>query len=54
MKETLSGGRHVMIVDLPTRGVPTVYRRAGDLFAWMCVASLLALTVLGVLHRRRA
>lgn len=54
MKETLSGGRHVMIVDLPTRGVPTVYGRAGDLFAWMCVAGLLALTVLGVLHRRRA
>lgn len=54
MKDTLPGGRHVMIVDLPTHSVPTFYGRVGDLFAWMCVASLLALTVLGLLHRRRA
>ncbi len=28
----------VMVVDLPTRGVTTLYGRLGDWFAWLCIA----------------
>jgi apolipoprotein N-acyltransferase len=33
----------VMIADLPTQGITTVYSRIGDLFAWLCVLGFLAL-----------
>lgn len=52
MQETLSGGRHVMMTDLPVHGVPTLYGRVGDVFAWMCAAGLLALMALGLARRR--
>ena len=35
------------VVQVPTRGVRTVYARIGDLFAWICVAGLIVLGVLG-------
>lgn len=52
MKETLSSGRHVMMADVPIRGVPTVYGRVGDVFAWICVGGLLMLVSLGLRRRR--
>lgn len=30
----------VMVSDVPTEGVPTIYSRIGDAFAWICVAAL--------------
>jgi apolipoprotein N-acyltransferase len=42
-QETASAGTHMMMVDVPTRKVPTIYNRVGDVFAWACVAALLAL-----------
>jgi len=42
---------HDFVVQVPTRGVRTVYARIGDLFAWICVAGLV---VLGVLALRRS
>ena len=33
----------VMLADLPTQGITTVYSRIGDLFAWLCVLGFLAL-----------
>lgn len=33
----------VMISEVPTRGVNTVYSRIGDLFSWVCIATLLGL-----------
>ena len=36
----------VMAVNLPLGPVRTIYSRVGNLFAWLCVAGLLALTVL--------
>jgi len=30
----------VMVAQVPTRGVRTVYSRVGDLFAWMCIVGL--------------
>jgi len=36
----------VMIADVPTRGVRTLYSQFGDWFAWLCIAALLALIAL--------
>ena len=30
----------VLVAQLPTRGVRTIYSRVGDLFAWLCIAGL--------------
>ena len=37
-----------MVAQLPTTGVATIYARIGDLFAWLCVAGLLAAIALGL------
>jgi len=42
--------QHEMVAMVPTRGVRTIYSRIGDLFAWVCVAGLVATVVLS---RRR-
>ena len=44
----------VMIADLPTRGIPTIYSRIGDLFAWLSVAAFVGLIVLAIVQRKRA
>ena len=44
--------RRVMIVDLPTRGRWTLYGAAGDWFAWVCAAAVVALIASAA--RRRA
>jgi apolipoprotein N-acyltransferase len=36
-----SPGAQIMIVQVTLRHVSTIYARVGDLFAWLCVASLL-------------
>lgn len=36
----------VLVSQVPTRGVRTVYSRVGDLFAWLCLAGLLGLIAL--------
>jgi apolipoprotein N-acyltransferase len=38
----------VMVAQIPTSGVATIYARIGDLFAWLCVAGLLGAIVLGL------
>ena len=38
----------VMVAQIPTAGVATIYSRIGDLFAWLCVAGLLGAIVLGL------
>ena len=40
-----------LVAQVPTRGVRTIYSRAGDWFAWVCVAGLAALVVAGVRHK---
>jgi apolipoprotein N-acyltransferase len=44
----------VMIADLPTQGITTVYSRIGDLFAWLCVAGFLGSIVLAIVNRKQA
>ena len=40
------------VVQMPTRGVRTVYARIGDLFAWICIAGLVVLGVLALRQGR--
>jgi apolipoprotein N-acyltransferase len=44
----------IMLTTVPTRGVPTVYGRVGDLFAYLCVAGLVSLTGWALSCRKRA
>jgi apolipoprotein N-acyltransferase len=39
---------HVMISQVPTKGVRTIYSLVGDWFAWLCLAAALLLTAKGV------
>ncbi len=43
----------VMVADVPTHGVHTIYATIGDLFAWLCIIGLVALIGLAVLERRK-
>ncbi|HAK60506.1 MAG TPA: hypothetical protein DCO77_09010 [Nitrospiraceae bacterium] len=43
----------VMVAQVPMKGVPTVYARIGDLFAWLCVAGCIILPG-WIVGRRRA
>lgn len=43
----------ITISDVPVRGVTTFYGRAGDLFAWLCLAGLAGMGVLVVVRRDR-
>jgi apolipoprotein N-acyltransferase len=39
------------VVDVPTRGVTTLYARTGDAFVYLCIAGLMALLVAALLRR---
>ncbi len=51
-QNTLPGGASTMLVDVPTRGVRTLYGMTGDLFAWLCVLATLGLVGLGIARQR--
>lgn len=51
LQDTLDGKRNVMLVDLPIRGVATLYNMTGDIFAWACLAGALALCLMGAFGR---
>jgi len=42
-----------MYVDVPTKGVKTIYSTIGDLFAWLCVLGLFGLIVFAIINRRK-
>ncbi len=44
----------VMVAYVPMQGVRTIYAIIGDLFAWLCILSLLALTGLAIVQSRRS
>jgi apolipoprotein N-acyltransferase len=44
----------IVVTEIPTKGVRTVYAAVGDLFAYLCVAGLVALAVLALARRSRA
>jgi len=41
-------GARVMVAQVPTERVPTIYGYIGDLFAWSCIAGLAATIVLAI------
>jgi apolipoprotein N-acyltransferase len=45
--------QQVMVADVPTHGVHTIYATIGDLFAWLCIVSLLGFIGLAILQGRR-
>ncbi len=45
--------QQVLVAYVPTHGVPTIYAAIGDLFAWLCVGGLLALTGWAIRPSRR-
>jgi apolipoprotein N-acyltransferase len=44
----------VMVAYIPTKGVTTIYSRIGDLFAWLCIAGLVAAIGWVVVRRKSA
>ena len=43
----------VMVAYVPMHGVRTIYATIGDLFAWLCIIGLLALTGLAIMQSRK-
>jgi apolipoprotein N-acyltransferase len=46
-------GDRTLTVQVPMGGVPTIYAKTGDLFVWLCVASLVAVMGLVTLAPKR-
>jgi apolipoprotein N-acyltransferase len=44
----------IMISDLPTRGVTTIYLFVGDIFAWFCVVGILTIFGWVIFKRKKA
>jgi apolipoprotein N-acyltransferase len=44
--------QQVMVAYVPMHGVRTIYATIGDLFAWLCIIGLLALTGLAIIQSR--
>jgi apolipoprotein N-acyltransferase len=43
----------VMVAYVPMHGVRSIYATIGDLFAWLCIIGLLALTALAIIQSRK-
>ena len=54
MQDTTPGKPYVMLVDVPVKGVATLYAVAGDWFGWLCAAAALALCAIGLGRRAKA
>jgi apolipoprotein N-acyltransferase len=44
----------VIVTQVPTQGVFTLYSVIGDSFAWLCIAGIVALIAWGLVLGRRA
>ena len=44
--------QQVMVASVPIKGVHTIYAVIGDLFAWLCLASLILLTTVAFWPKR--
>jgi len=62
MTNSFATGDGVLVAQVPVQGVPTIYARIGDLFAWGCVLGCVAFMAwtgvvrrgMGVRQRQRA
>jgi apolipoprotein N-acyltransferase len=48
-----TAGERVVVAQVPTQGVWTLYPYIGDLFGWLCIAGLAALIIWAVVRGRR-
>ncbi len=48
-----AGGERVLVAQVPTKGVWTLYPIIGDLFGWLSVAGLVGITIWAVVRARR-
>jgi len=44
-------GERIMIADIPTKGIKTVYSQIGDFFAWLSILGLVGFIVLAIKNR---
>jgi apolipoprotein N-acyltransferase len=51
-QDTTTLGQHIMLAEVPTKGVVTLYSLTGDIFAWLCLLATMALIGLGIRPRR--
>ena len=49
-----TGGERVIVAQVPTQGVNTVYPLIGDLFGWLAVIGFVVIIITGLLLGRRA
>jgi apolipoprotein N-acyltransferase len=42
----------IMLTTVPTRGTTTLYSRIGDIFAYLCLAGLVAVIILAIVRRK--
>ncbi|GAC1350358.1 MAG: apolipoprotein N-acyltransferase [Ktedonobacteraceae bacterium] len=45
--------QQIMVAYVPVHGVRTIYATIGDLFAWLCIIGLVALTGLAIMQSRK-
>lgn len=50
-QDTTGPGQHILIADAPARGATTLYSRTGDVFAWLCLGSVILLIGSGLRRR---
>jgi apolipoprotein N-acyltransferase len=50
-QDTTSAAQHMILTDVPTGGVRTIYNQIGDLFAWLCVTAAVGLVGLAIARR---
>lgn len=48
-----TGGEHVIVAQVPTAGVQTLYPIIGDLFGWLAIVGFVVLVVWAIIRRRR-
>ena len=48
-----TAGEHVIVAQVPTAGVPTIYPVIGDLFGWLAIAGFVLVSVWAIVRGRR-
>ena len=51
--DSFGADRQTLVADVPVRGATTPYDRIGDLFAWLCLATVPLLAALATARSRR-
>jgi apolipoprotein N-acyltransferase len=44
----------ILTAHIPEKGIPTIYAKIGDVFAWLCVVGFITITGLAVIRKRNS